>query len=100
MCGNLNGTWFNVIFVFQKFEDTDLDLKPLPTPKLVSTPDGLPNDTFGDVAMVTEFIACYSGLLMPDNQYPIQTGMWTNASLVLFSKYYSDYLFCPHDTKA
>ncbi|XP_052800814.1 tyrosine-protein kinase BAZ1B-like isoform X2 [Mya arenaria] len=57
----------------KKFEDTDLELKPLPDPTLVSTPDGLPNEAFGDVAMVTEFISCYSGLLMPDDEYPIYT---------------------------
>ncbi|KAL3841380.1 hypothetical protein ACJMK2_019534 [Sinanodonta woodiana] len=57
----------------KKCEDTELDLKPLPQPKLVVTPEGLPNETFGDVAMVAEFIACYAGLLMPDEEYPIYT---------------------------
>ncbi|XP_053384171.1 tyrosine-protein kinase BAZ1B-like isoform X2 [Mercenaria mercenaria] len=57
----------------KKFEDTCLDLKALPPPKLVVTPDGLPNELFGDVTMVTEFISCYSGLLMPDDEYPIYT---------------------------
>lgn len=55
----------------QRYEDQDLDLKPLPAPKLVSTPDNLPNELFGDVAMVTEFISSYSGLLMPESEYPI-----------------------------
>ena len=59
---------------FQKLEDTELELKPLPVGRLVTTPDGLPNDTFGDIAMITEFISCYSGLLMPNNQFPIHTG--------------------------
>ena len=59
---------------FQKLEDTELELKPLPAGRLVTTPDGLPNDTFGDIAMITEFISCYSGLLMPNNQFPIHTG--------------------------
>ena len=45
----------------------------MPGPKLVSTPEGLPNEYFGDVAMVTEFIANYAGLLMPDDEYPIYT---------------------------
>jgi len=58
----------------QKFEDTNLELKSLPAPKLVVTPDGLPNESFGDIAMVTEFISCFSGLLMPDDEYPIYTG--------------------------
>ena len=46
----------------------------MPAPKLVVTPEGIPNECFGDVAMVTEFIANYSGLLMPDDEYPIYTG--------------------------
>lgn len=37
-------------------------LNPLPEAKLVSTPDGLPNELFGDVAMITEFIWSYQGL--------------------------------------
>lgn len=58
----------------QKFEDQELsDLKPLPVPKLVPTPEGLPNELFGDIAMVTEFVSCYSGLLMPKDDYPIYT---------------------------
>lgn len=57
----------------KKFEDTELDLQPLPPPKLVITPDGLPNEKFGDITMVTEFISCYAGLLMPDDEYPIYT---------------------------
>lgn len=67
----------------QKFEDQELsDLKPLPVPKLVPTPEGLPNELFGDIAMVTEFVSCYSGLLMPKDDYPIYTGL----ILFLFSK--------------
>ncbi|GFR65697.1 tyrosine-protein kinase BAZ1B-like [Elysia marginata] len=57
----------------KRFEDMDLQLTPLPTAKLVPTPDGFPNSLFGEVAMVTEFINCYSGLLMPDSEYPIYT---------------------------
>ncbi|CAH1786083.1 unnamed protein product [Owenia fusiformis] len=59
----------------KKFEDTELgdDLPALPAPKLVPTPEGLPNECFGDVAMVTEFISCYKGLLMPDDEYPIMS---------------------------
>lgn len=61
----------------QKFEDQELlDLKPLPAPKLVPTPDGLPNELFGDIAMVTEFVSCYSGLLMPKDDFPIYTGRY------------------------
>ncbi|XP_055996600.1 tyrosine-protein kinase BAZ1B-like isoform X2 [Ostrea edulis] len=58
----------------QRYEDQELsDLKPLPAPKLVSTPEGLPNELFGDITMVTEFVSCYSGLLMPKDDYPIYT---------------------------
>ncbi|XP_078333883.1 tyrosine-protein kinase BAZ1B-like isoform X2 [Crassostrea virginica] len=64
----------------QKFEDQELsDLKPLPAPKLVPTPDGLPNELFGDIAMVTEFVSCYSGLLMPKDDFPIYTDMLMKA---------------------
>ncbi|NXA35379.1 BAZ1B kinase, partial [Eudromia elegans] len=55
----------------KRFEDQDLKGKTLPSFKLVDTPEGLPNTLFGDVAMVVEFLSCYSGLLMPDAQYPI-----------------------------
>jgi len=51
------------------------DLKPLPTPKIVATPDGIANELFGDVAMVLEFIGCYRGLLMPGKSCPITGGM-------------------------
>ena len=51
------------------------DLKPLPTPKIVSTPDGLANELFGDVAMILEFISCYRGLLVPGKMGPITAGM-------------------------
>ncbi|XP_041365624.1 tyrosine-protein kinase BAZ1B-like [Gigantopelta aegis] len=57
----------------RRFEDQGLNLSPLPIPKPVATPDGLPNEAFGDVAMVTEFISCYGGLLMPEDKYPIHT---------------------------
>ncbi|XP_046339571.1 tyrosine-protein kinase BAZ1B-like [Haliotis rufescens] len=55
----------------KKYEDLDLQSTPLPTPKPVHTPDGLPNECFGDVAMVTQFLSSYWGLLMPDDEYPI-----------------------------
>ncbi|XP_060115544.1 tyrosine-protein kinase BAZ1B [Heteronotia binoei] len=55
----------------KRYEDQDLKGKNLPTFKLVDTPEGLPNTLFGDVAMVVEFLSCYSGLLLPDAQYPI-----------------------------
>ena len=64
-----------MIHVFQRFEDSELvGLKTLPKPKLVITPPGLPNELFGDVAMVTEFLCCYKGLLMPDDKEQIDTG--------------------------
>lgn len=55
----------------KRYEDQDLKGKSLPAFKLVDTPEGLPNALFGDVAMVVEFLSCYSGLLMPDAQYPV-----------------------------
>ncbi|XP_064634719.1 tyrosine-protein kinase BAZ1B-like [Lineus longissimus] len=55
----------------KRYEDTELDLKPFPSPTLVSTPDGLPNECFGDVTLVTEFISCFKTLLMPDDKEPV-----------------------------
>ena len=42
--------------------------------KIVPTPDGLPNELFGDVAMLIEFISCYQGLLMPNKDFAISSG--------------------------
>ena len=50
-------------------------MKSLPAPKLVPTPDGVPNELFGDITMFTEFVNSYKGLLMPDNDEPIYTGV-------------------------
>ena len=58
-------------YLLQRFEDTDLDLSPLPDPKLVETPDGVPNELFGNVAMVTEFISCYKELLKPKDDQTV-----------------------------
>nr|XP_015223247.1 PREDICTED: tyrosine-protein kinase BAZ1B isoform X2 [Lepisosteus oculatus] len=55
----------------RRYEDQELTGKSLPNFKLVDMPEGLPNALFGDVAMVADFLSCYSGLLMPDDQYPI-----------------------------
>uniref|UniRef100_A0AAY4C7W5 Tyrosine-protein kinase BAZ1B n=1 Tax=Denticeps clupeoides TaxID=299321 RepID=A0AAY4C7W5_9TELE len=55
----------------RRYEDQELEGRPLPAFRLVDMPDGLPNALFGDVAMVTDFLNCYAGLLMPDDQYPI-----------------------------
>ncbi|XP_037596318.1 tyrosine-protein kinase BAZ1B [Cebus imitator] len=55
----------------KRYEDQELAGKNLPAFRLVDTPEGLPNTLFGDVAMVVEFLSCYSGLLLPDAQYPI-----------------------------
>lgn len=56
----------------RRYEDQDIETgRSLPSPKLVDMPEGLPNDLFGDVAMVADFLHCYSGLLMPDDQYPV-----------------------------
>ncbi len=50
-----------------------MKLAPLPTPKLVATPDGLPNELFGEIVMVTQFVSCYRQLLLPDDTEPIMT---------------------------
>lgn len=55
----------------KRFEDHELSGKNLPAFKLVDTPEGLPNTLFGDVAMVVEFLSCYSDLLLPDGQHPV-----------------------------
>uniref|UniRef100_A0A8D3BE08 Tyrosine-protein kinase BAZ1B n=1 Tax=Scophthalmus maximus TaxID=52904 RepID=A0A8D3BE08_SCOMX len=56
----------------RRYEDQEIkDGKTLPAFKLVDMPEGLPNTLFGDVAMVVDFLHCYAGLLMPDDQYPI-----------------------------
>lgn len=56
----------------RRYEDQEIQGgKTLPTFKLVDMPEGLPNTLFGDVAMVVDFLNCYAGLLMPDDQYPI-----------------------------
>ncbi|XP_076002074.1 tyrosine-protein kinase BAZ1B [Genypterus blacodes] len=56
----------------RRYEDQEIEGgKSLPTFKLVDMPEGLPNTLFGNVAMVVDFLNCYAGLLMPDDQYPI-----------------------------
>lgn len=54
-------------------EDTTLDLTTLPAPTLVPTPDGIPNEMFGDVAMIAEFMNTYKGLLLPDEELPVNS---------------------------
>ncbi|XP_014865151.1 PREDICTED: tyrosine-protein kinase BAZ1B isoform X1 [Poecilia mexicana] len=56
----------------RRYEDQEIEGgKALPTFKLVDMPEGLPNTLFGSVAMVVDFLHCYAGLLMPEDQYPI-----------------------------
>uniref|UniRef100_A0A7N8X249 Tyrosine-protein kinase BAZ1B n=1 Tax=Mastacembelus armatus TaxID=205130 RepID=A0A7N8X249_9TELE len=56
----------------RRYEDQEIKGgKLLPTFKLVDMPEGLPNTLFGNVAMVVDFLHCYAGLLMPEDQYPI-----------------------------
>ncbi|MGH0140863.1 UNVERIFIED_CONTAM: hypothetical protein FKN15_072027 [Acipenser sinensis] len=57
--------------MLRRYEDQELTGRSLPNFKLVDMPEGLPNALFGDVAMVTEFLNCYAGLLMPEDQSPI-----------------------------
>ena len=62
------------MFCCQRYEDKDLEHKALPQPKVVPNPDGLPVEAFGDVTMITEFINCFSGLLMPQEEQVFYTG--------------------------
>lgn len=55
----------------RRYEDQEIEGKSLPAFRLVDMPEGLPNALFGDVAMVADFLSCFSDLLMPDDQYPI-----------------------------
>lgn len=56
----------------RRYEDQEIEGgKTLPIFKLVDMPEGLPNTLFGDVAMVVDFLNCYAGLLMPEDQYPV-----------------------------
>uniref|UniRef100_A0A3Q1GDT6 Tyrosine-protein kinase BAZ1B n=1 Tax=Acanthochromis polyacanthus TaxID=80966 RepID=A0A3Q1GDT6_9TELE len=56
----------------RRYEDQEIECgKTLPAFKLVDMPEGLPNTLFGNVAMVVDFLSCYAGLLMPEDQYPI-----------------------------
>ncbi|XP_053638911.1 tyrosine-protein kinase BAZ1B isoform X2 [Cherax quadricarinatus] len=56
----------------RKMEDKILsNLKPLPQPQLVPTPEEIPNSLFGDVAMVVEFIECYHGIVHTDKKKSI-----------------------------
>ncbi|XP_024132588.1 tyrosine-protein kinase BAZ1B isoform X1 [Oryzias melastigma] len=56
----------------RRYEDQEIEGgKTLPAFKLVDIPEGLPNTLFGSVAMVVDFLHCYAGLLMPNDQYPI-----------------------------
>jgi hypothetical protein len=57
-------------------------LQQLPIAKLVQTPDGIPNELFGDVIMLTEFISCYRGLLMPDDNTTITSGLLSTCAYI------------------
>uniref|UniRef100_A0A8C5CML7 Bromodomain adjacent to zinc finger domain, 1B n=1 Tax=Gadus morhua TaxID=8049 RepID=A0A8C5CML7_GADMO len=64
----------------RRYEDQEIDGgKNLPAFRLVDMPEGLPNALFGDVAMVVDFLNCYAGLLMPEDQYPITAGALMDA---------------------
>jgi len=64
----------------RRYEDQEIDGgKSLPAFRLVDMPEGLPNALFGDVAMVVDFLLCYAGLLMPEDQYPITAGALMDA---------------------
>ncbi|MFT7809524.1 tyrosine-protein kinase BAZ1B [Arapaima gigas] len=53
----------------RRYEDQELEGKSLPDFKSVDVPEGVPNSLFGDIVMVVEFVSCYAGLLMPEDQY-------------------------------
>ncbi|XP_042215473.1 tyrosine-protein kinase BAZ1B-like [Homarus americanus] len=56
----------------RKMEEKILtNLKPLPQPQLVPTPEEIPNSLFGDVAMVVEFIECYHEIVKTDKKTSI-----------------------------
>ncbi|XP_051512211.1 tyrosine-protein kinase BAZ1B-like [Myxocyprinus asiaticus] len=55
----------------RRYEDQEIEGKSLPAFRLYDMPEGMPNALFGDIAMVTDFLHCFAGLLMPDDQYPI-----------------------------
>ncbi|XP_036440921.1 tyrosine-protein kinase BAZ1B isoform X3 [Colossoma macropomum] len=63
----------------RRYEDQEIEGKSLPTFRLVDMPEGLPNTLFGDIAMVADFLSCFSDLLMPDDQYPITAQALTEA---------------------
>jgi len=67
----------------KKFEDQEIkDLVPLPPPKLVVTPDGIPNELFGDVSMICEFLNSYKGLLLTDEKCPVHPELLMNALIL------------------
>ncbi|XP_017557453.1 tyrosine-protein kinase BAZ1B [Pygocentrus nattereri] len=63
----------------RRYEDQEIEGKSLPAFRLVDMPEGLPNTLFGDIAMVADFLSCFSDLLMPDDQYPITAQALTEA---------------------
>ncbi|TRY93838.1 hypothetical protein DNTS_023763 [Danionella cerebrum] len=63
----------------RRYEDQELEGKSLPTFRLIDMPEGIPNTLFGDIAMIVEFLHCFSGLLMPNDQCPISSIALTEA---------------------
>ncbi|XP_068214431.1 tyrosine-protein kinase BAZ1B-like isoform X1 [Palaemon carinicauda] len=58
----------------RKLEDKILsDLKPLPAPKLVPTPEEIPNSLFGEITMIIEFIECYREIVLTDKKNSISS---------------------------
>ncbi|XP_066950593.1 tyrosine-protein kinase BAZ1B-like isoform X2 [Macrobrachium rosenbergii] len=58
----------------RKLEDKILkDIKPLPPPKLVPTPEDIPNSLFGDITMIVEFIECYRDIVLTDKKKSISS---------------------------
>lgn len=60
----------------KRYEESTLaDLKPLPEVEPVRTPPSVPNECFGDVAMVTEFFSAYSEFLNSKDAIVTSSGL-------------------------
>ena len=59
----------------QRYDDLELsNISPLPQAKPINLQGGLCNAAFGDIAMIVEFIYCYSKFLAPEETPTITAG--------------------------
>ena len=66
----------------RKYEDKEvLNSKPLPPAKPVDMPSGITAETFGDIAMVADFVYTFRDLLVPNRSLYISIGMQCNVGL-------------------